>query len=287
MDHNLTVSSYEKCEAQTQEVVILVLLNSWGCVLGTLANALVIFIILNMRCLRISRNYILASLSGSDLISCVLWQPLLIDSILNGLRLDFLVTFCTFFASLASLNNLICLTLERFIAVHFPFRYLNFLTGRRVGFICFLAYSISLLLASLIATENLPYQVIHVYILILTFLMLLFYANIYFTAMKQVQKIQAMQKTPQSARKSSQIISAKYTTTSVGIVVVIFVLSWLPYLILPAVPLQYFSHVFPWINTCAILQSNINPFLYFWKFAAFRRESKRCFQKLKNSMGIF
>ncbi|XP_031558691.1 adenosine receptor A2b-like [Actinia tenebrosa] len=285
MDHNST-SNYENYKAPTREVVILVFLNSLGCILGTPANALVIVVIFSMRCLRTSRNYILASLSGSDLITCVVWQPLLIDSVLNGLRVNFLVLFCTFFASLSSLNNLICLTMERFIAVHFPFRYLNSLTRRLVVFICFLAYSIAFLLASLIATKHLPYEVIYVYILILTLLMMLFYANIYCTAMKQVRKIQAMQKTPTDVENSSKVIKAKYTTTSVAIVVALFVLSWLPYLLLPAIPKQHFSQAFPWVNTCAILQSNINPFLYFWKFASFRRESRRCLQKLQNSMGI-
>lgn len=262
------------------ETVFLTILNSIGCSFGTTANLLVLLLIWNITSLKTNRNFLLASLTFSDFLSCVVWQPLLLDGILNGVRLDLkIVTFSTFFVSLASLNSLVLLTAERYVAVHYPFRYIERLTTKLVVVLSLISYGLALVLTTLVTTQIMTIKVIHYYIVFVALAILIIYIKIYITARKKARSIVVLTVSSPGAQAQKTFPKGEKTTVSVGIVVGLLLLSWLPYLLIPLVPVNEILHVFPWINTCAVLQSNINPFIYFWRFEKFRRGLRRLKQR--------
>lgn len=262
------------------ETVFLTILNSIGCSFGTTANLLVLLLIWNITSLKTNRNFLLASLTFSDFLSCVVWQPLLLDGILNGVRLDLkIVTFSTFFVSLASLNSLVLLTAERYVAVHYPFRYIERLTTKLVVVVSLISYGLALVLTTLVTTQIMTIKVIHYYIVFVALAILIIYIKIYITARKKARSIVVLTVASPGAQVQKTFPKGEKTTVSVGIVVGLLLLSWLPYLLIPLVPVNEILHVFPWINTCAVLQSNINPFIYFWRFEKFRRGLRRLKQR--------
>jgi hypothetical protein len=208
------------------------------------------------------------------------------DGILNGIRFDVFVTFCTFFTALSAFNNMAFLSAERFVSVHYPFRYIDSITTTSVTVVCLISYGLALILTTLLTTKVITFHVIHFYITLVVLVVFSLYTKIYFTARKQIRAITVLQVAPSGAHVRLPFPKCGKNTISVGIVMGIFLLSWLPYLLIPTIPESEFSHVFPWFSTCPVLQSNINPFIYFWRFAKFRQGLKRLGQKWKNRLGL-
>ena len=112
---------------------------------SVIGNSLVIFLISTRRNIRTTTNWFVLSLAVADLGVAVAWYPI--------------VSFCTkapdqtgctdrvasfigrFFVS-ASVTNLCALTLDRYLAVVHPLRYVTFMTKKRVALLIFAAWTL-------------------------------------------------------------------------------------------------------------------------------------------------
>ncbi|EDO39551.1 predicted protein, partial [Nematostella vectensis] len=96
-------------------------------------NAIVILLIYSRRCLRINTNYFIVSLATADLlvglslptfsIACSLWFPCVETAFYKFFNLFTCV----------SIANLVFMTIDRFLAICWPFWYFSKVTAKRIG----------------------------------------------------------------------------------------------------------------------------------------------------------
>ena len=259
-------------EHSWQENVFLVVVNSFSSVVGTPANLTILACIFLSSELRCATSFLLASLFITDLLCCAVCQPIFVHALVVGHGSPILET-TTFILLLGSVNNMIALTAERFIAVNYPFQYKAWLTERCIAVMSSISFVVALLLALLTTQFGIvPFWFSSCYIALSTAVFVTLYCKIYRTARRHNQQIQHQQ--PSTDGDHVVQHSAK-TTKSIALIMLTFLICWLPYVVAPPVLDRginnvSFLRVFPWINTLALLNSLVDPFIYFWRFSEFR-----------------
>ena len=255
-------------------------------------NLLVIISISHFKQLHTPTNLLILSLAVADFVVGFIVMPI------ESIRLIencwyFGVMFCSLFPFIlyivisASLGNLVFISIDRYIAVHDPLRYPSKVTIQKTMFCIFLSWFCSIVYAVISLYDHLGHPVVHsscyghctvvtdytlaITDVIITFLspctaMIALYVRIFNTARKQIKLISAAtapnihQHTMVVVEKKSEHKAAK----TLGIVVVMYLLCWIPYYICiltessvstSSVMLNIFSW-FMYINSC------INPVIY-------------------------
>ena len=254
----------------------LLCINGIAVLIGTLANALVMVAVFVAVELRTATNLCLGSLSAGDLLTCAVFQPIFMHSI----ALDTLTVANKSVSILAvylSLNGLVNVTVERYVAIFFPYHYIRWMALVHIYVIIAFSWVIAIFANILYVLGVTSEFVGYSYIFIVAFLLIVVYAKIYLTARKQNQidvhfqsnDVNLEQDALKQARRRA--LESK-TTMSIGMIIGIFLICWLPFMISPAFVGKNTSYtqIYPWVNTFALLNSCGNPFLYFWKFPKFR-----------------
>ena len=187
----------------------------------------------------------------------------------------------------ATVFNLCCVSVDRFIAIRCPFRYQDIITKQRCYIVITLVWLISLSLPFLRVifrtirdVENLWSFLTVTMVFIPIALVTLCYVWIYKAARKQAT---AMRRVTHAAGNYKAI-------KTVGFVLGVFLASWMPSFVvsvlhyLPAtdscVEHKLYTVVWPWIEAIAFTSSAINPWVYCFRNSEFRqalRRSFRCF----------
>ncbi|XP_032241336.1 trace amine-associated receptor 4 [Nematostella vectensis] len=287
---NQSVSPGGAYEAPLYDRVALVFVCSISSLVGAFTNALIVIAVLSSLHLWESRYFLLLSLSVSDFLSCALWQPTLIHSTVTG-QYGSLSSFLAYFTALSSLNSLVFVTVERFIAVFFPYVYINNIPKSCEVVICaVLAYIISLGLTVLRVIHVIGVVTIYCYLMVISILLLCIYIAIFITARKQDLKVRPpplpRQCSTREQRRSwnkQQKLHESKTTKTVAIILGVYYTCWLPFLMFPAIPVEYIPRTFHWINCAASLQSLANPFIYFLFVRRLRKKVVKILtQKFRN-----
>jgi hypothetical protein len=119
--------------------------------LAVLGNVLVIVVVLLTKELRRREaNYFVISLSVADLLVASTIVPITVASLLNPKRFAYyhgyktFLGFGNFFFCICSIMNLTLLSLDRYFAIAFPYRYLGLMTRKKAGFMCIMTWVYSL-----------------------------------------------------------------------------------------------------------------------------------------------
>ena len=199
----------------------------------------------------------------------------------------------------ATTLNSCCVSIDRFIAIRFPFRYQDSLSKRRCFAVIILVWLILLSLPFLIFErerkdrKELFVSTIFTMCLVLLLVVSFCYILIFKLARKQFRRILPAKNIPDSGEnvrvRGMQNLKAIKT---VGFVLSACIITWMPSVVLQLVTFYYIEEakrcrlrkikfvVSPWVEAIVFTSSAINPLIYYFRNSDFRRALRRTFHWL-------
>ena len=261
--------------------IIIIIINTITCPFTVLLNLLVIKAIKSTPRLRTNSNILLACLAVTDSLTGLLGQPLFVLSKifqLFGLSDSGTVENCYFSTVIvivtASYFHLMLVTLERLIAIKFTMQYPNFITDEKmkravlvVWILAFINGTFRVLKMSL---------VVRFFSVLLTLSCILFLAFAYFVMYRetrlQQEKIKTQQLPQQEVERFNKENKALKTTVFVvGAVIICLLPICFCLILLVTCFCDICPTIAPVTQTCAMLNSLVNPLIYCWRQKEMRK----------------
>ena len=284
-----------------------IVLSVWFSLSGLAAitgNVVVLWLFCKHKSLRTISNRFLASLSVADVFVGLVIDPVWIVIICwiqpRGQKNLIMLTKMLWIQTTAATTlNSCCVSIDRFTAIRFPFRYQDILTKRRCLAVIILVWfiSLSLSLPILFFQPGKDRKELFVSITCTMFLAPLLvvsfcYIIIFKVARKQFGRILAAKKLPDSSENIRARVTQNFKAIkTVGFVLSACIITWVPSVVLLLVDLYYAkeercrirkvkSVVLPWVQAIAFTSSAINPLIYYLRNSDFRRAFRRTFHWL-------
>ena len=284
-----------------------IVLSVWFSLSGLAAitgNVVVLWLFYKHKSLRTISNRFLASLSVADVFVGLVIDPVWIVIICwiqpRGQKNLIMLTKMLWIQTTAATTlNSCCVSIDRFTAIRFPFRYQDILTKRRCLAVIILVWfiSLSLSLPILFFQPGKDRKELFVSITCTMFLAPLLvvsfcYIIIFKVAKKQFGRILAAKKLPDSSENIRARVTQNFKAIkTVGFVLSACIITWMPSVVLLLVDFYYAkeercrirkvkSVVLPWVQAIAFTSSAINPLIYYLRNSDFRRAFRRTFHWL-------
>ena len=188
----------------------------------------------------------------------------------------------------ATTLNSCCVSIDRFIAIRFPFRYQDSLSKRRCFAVIILVWFISLSLPFLMFSgegddrRDLILSTAFTICLVLLLVVSFCYILIFKLARKQFRRILPAKNIPDSGENVRVRVMQNFKAIkTVGFVLSACIITWMPSVVLQLVNFYYIqekcrirkikSVVWPWVQAIAFSSSAINPLIYYFRNSDFRR----------------
>ena len=267
-------------ELGQESVVILSVACALASLCGIVGNVLVILAVLKSPSLRSVSDFIISSLAFSDFTVCFIYLPLLIyrynhftsEATQQGSCFSITKSFFGHCSLIASVTNMFAVTVDRVIAIRFPFKYLGIMTSNTAYVIIAIVWLISLTTGVLSVQEMFVKIILRGYCIVLLLSTMSLYAYIFVIAKTQENKVQAI-----NTSTTRQLKTDKKAAKTIFIVVGIYALCWLPLLLLPTLvnPSKkrlLFMEVLPWVQVVLASNSALNPYVYCMRNRKYRRQ---------------
>lgn len=263
-----------------ESVVILSVICALASFCGSFGNVLVILTVSKSPSLRGVPDLIISSLAFSDFAVCFIYLPLWIyeynhftsPATQQGSPFKITKSFFGHCSLIASVTNMFAVTVDRVIAIRFPFKYLGIMTANTAYIIIAIVWFISLAAGVLYAQKMFSKIILIGYCIILMLCTISLYAYIFVIAKRQENKVRAM-----NVSTTRQLKTDKKAAKTIFIVVGVYALCWLPLLLLPAIvnpskkPIL-FKKIFPWVQVVLASNSALNPYVYCVRSHKYRRQ---------------
>ena len=258
-----------------ESMVILSVTSALASLIGSVGNALILLAVLNNENLRTIPDLFITSLAFSDFTVCALFLPMSIYHFHHTDVEDEIVafnmakSFLGHTSMVASATNLFAVTVDRVMAIRFPFKYVSTMTTLHALVEIAVVWVISIAFGALYTREFISRLYIAFYSVILLFSTMGMYIYIFITAKRQENRIQEINQASDGSVMEKKV--AKTIFTVVGI----YAICWLPMLLLPAFvnpstkPIQ-FAKGFPWVQNLLACNSALNPFIYCMRSRKYR-----------------
>ena len=266
-------------------------------------NVVALWLFYKHKSLRTISNRFLASLSVADAFVGLVIDPVWIVTVCwiqpdvrSNLFLIFIMLWIH--TTAATTLNSCCVSIDRFIAIRFPYRYQDMLTKRRCFAVIILVWFISLSLPFLMFSRegndrkdllvSIAFTICLVPLLVVSFC----YILIFKLARKQFRRIlQAKNIRDSGANITVRGMQNFKAIKTVGFVLSACIITWMPSVVLLLVDFYYAkeercrirkvkSVVLPWVQAIAFTSSAINPLIYYFRNSDFRRAFRRTFHWL-------
>ena len=284
-----------------------IVLSVWFSLSGLAAitgNVVVLWLFYKHKSLRTISNRFLASLSVADVFVGLVIDPVWIVIICwiqpRGQKNLIMLTKMLWIQTTAATTlNSCCVSIDRFTAIRFPFRYQDILTKRRCLAVIILVWfiSLSLSLPILFFQPGKDRKELFVSITCTMFLAPLLvvsfcYIIIFKVARKQFGRVLAAKKLPDSSENIRARVTQNFKAIkTVGFVLSACIITWMPSVVLLLVDFYYAkeercrirkvkSVVLPWVQAIAFTSSAINPLIYYLRNSDFRQAFRRTFHWL-------
>ena len=297
----MTVGCLNEQRSEEASIVLSLCFSSSGLAAVT-GNAVVLWLFFRNESLRTISNRFLASLSVADFLVGLVIDPIWIifrcliqPSNVTQAALNKFMDMLWIHTTAATTLNLCCVSVDRFIAIRFPFRYQDILTKKTCHSLIAVVWFISLLLPCpviFVNAENLWLFVSLVTFCIPTTVIAVCYFWIFKAASNQARRMTGGNKHRADERRStfpSRIIQNFKAITTIGFVLGVFVVSWMPCLALsivhefsasnPCTDEKLYNVAWPWIEAVALSSSAINPWVYFFRNGEFRQALHRSIRR--------
>ena len=283
-----------------------IVLSVWLSLSGLAAitgNVVVLWLFYKHESLRTISNRFLASLSIADVLVGFVIDPVWIvikcwiqPEVHSNLFLT--STMLWIHTTAATTLNSCCVSIDRFIAIRFPFRYQDSLTKRRCFAVIILVWFISLSLPFLMFSREGKdrkelFEFITITICLVPLLVVSFcYILIFKLARKQFRRILETTNIPDSGENMRVRVMQNFKAIkTVGFVLSAYIITWMPSVVLQLVNFYYIEEnrdglckvklvVWPWVEAIAFTSSAINPLIYYLRNSDFRRAFRRTFHWL-------
>ena len=297
----MTVGCLNEQRSKEASIVLSLCFSSSGLAAVT-GNAVVLWLFFRNESLRVVSNRFLASLSVADFLVGIVIDPIWITfgcliqpSNVTQAALNEFMEMLRIHTTAATTLNLCCVSVDRFIAIRFPFRYQDILTKKTCHSLIAVVWFTSLLLPCpviFVNAENLWLFVSLVSFCIPTTVMAVCYFWIFKAASNQARRMTGGNKHRADERRStfpSRIIQNFKAIKTIGFVLGVFVVSWMPCLVLsivhefsasnPCTDEKLYNVAWPWIEAVALSSSAINPWVYFFRNGEFRQALHRSIRR--------
>ncbi|XP_078371129.1 beta-2 adrenergic receptor-like [Oculina patagonica] len=296
-----------------------IVLSLWFSLSGLAAvigNAVVLCLFYKNESFRTISNRFLASLSLADFLVGLVIDPTWIairfstQPKRNAISKQ-VINWLWIHSTAATVFNLCCVSVDRFIAIRFPFRYQDIVTKKRCYLVIAVVWLISLFLPftrifvdNRMNAENFWFSLTFITFVAPITLVTLCYVWIFKVARQQTRRItrENLQNSDESNTSFRGIQNYKAVKT-IGFVLGVFIVSWMPALVVSVVDYvtakdQCFDHklvyvVWPWIEAIAFTSSAIDPWIYCFHNGEFREALRLNFHwgpprsSLRSSTGTF
>ena len=267
---------------------------------AVIGNAVVLWLFFKNESLRTISNGFLASLCVADFLAGLVVDPMYIAVRVlpqprKGSILAKVIQMVWIHTTAATVFNLCCVSVDRFIAIRFPFRYQDIITKKRCYAVIIMVWLISLFLPFsriLVGNETtvgdfwLTLSFIF-FVLPLT-VVTLCYVWIFTVAKKQASRIKRENiQNSNEMNSPARAIQNHKAIKTIGFVLGVFIVSWMPSLVVSVVDYVTASDmcvdhklsyiVWPWIEAVGLTSSAINPWIYVFRNGEFREALRRCF----------
>ena len=284
-----------------------IILSVWLSLSGLAAvtgNVVALWLFYKHESLRTISNRFLASLSIADVLVGLVIDPYwIVIRCWNSRRVQrklFMITKMLWIHTTAATTlNSCCVSIDRFIAIRFPFRYQDSLTKRRCFAVIILVWFISLSLPFLMFSRERKdrkelFEFITITICLVPLLVVSFcYILIFKLARKQFRRILETTNIPDSGENIRvRVVQNLKAIKTVGFVLSACIITWMPSVVLQLVTFYYIEEakrcrlrkikfvVSPWVEAIAFTSSAINPLIYYFRNSDFRRAFRRTFHWL-------
>ena len=258
----------------SEVVTALSVVSAVASLIGSVGNLLVLLAVFKNDNIRTIPDFFITSLAFSDFTVCAVFLPLSIYQFHQpqntGQENDsssLAKSFLGHVSMVASATNMFAVTIDRVIAIGFPFKYVASVTKQKAAVTIAVVWMISIALGALLIGELISIYVIAIYSAVLLLNTIVMYIYIFVKAKRQENRIQEM--TTRIPGVSAEKKVAKTIFTVVGI----YAVCWLPTLLLPAFvnpSSEQFQQSFPWVMTLLASNSALNPFIYCLKSQKYR-----------------
>ena len=284
-----------------------IVLSVWLSLSGLAAvtgNVVALWLFYKHESLRTISNRFLASLSIADVLVGLVIDPYwIVIRCWNSQRvqgkLSMIIKMLWIHTTAATTLNSCCVSIDRFIAIRFPFRYQDSLTKRRCFAVIILVWFISLGLPFLMFSRERKdrkelFESITITICLVPLLVVSFcYILIFKLARKQFRRILETTNIPDSGENIRvRVVQNLKAIKTVGFVLSACIITWMPSVVLQLVTFYYMEEekgcrlrklefvVSPWVEAIAFTSSAINPLIYYFRNSDFRRAFRRTFHWL-------
>eukprot|EP00795_Rhopilema_esculentum_P017605 gene17605-9246_t len=243
-----------------------------------IGNAVFFITFLRTRSLHTPSNVLLWFLSLIDLVVGTVCQPLFIFTLFkeHGPCCTVAVKIYNIVFGLTCWNSLVCValvTIDRFLAIFFPFQYKEKASCKTVACIFLFVFVVSSMYTVLVMifyeTARISFIIFDlVFQLLILALILAVYASIYRVMFRLMRSTQPQCRPNSKSVQQSQIVERKKTIT-LSMIIGAFLICYSPYIAYSVKSLLYylgktgFSSSFGmWANFFFLLKSSINPLIY-------------------------
>ncbi|XP_022801306.1 beta-1 adrenergic receptor-like [Stylophora pistillata] len=193
--------------------------------------------------------------------------------------------------------NICCVSIDRFIAIRFPFRYQDIVTKKRCYTVIILVWLFSLGLPfsmlSVHGEQSINVSVLWISVAFITFafpilVVLCSYIFIFKSAKKQFKRTLAGENSPIFKNDFRVRFMKNFKALkTIGFFLGACIISWMPSFVVLSVDCYYtvindwdktdilYYIVWPWVEAIAFTSSAINPFIYYFRNKDFRRAFRR------------
>ncbi|XP_067056701.1 melanocortin receptor 5-like [Acropora muricata] len=257
----------------SEAVTALSVVSAVASLIGSVGNLLVLLAVFKNDNIRTIPDFFITSLAFSDFTVCAVFLPLSIyqfhqqNTEQENDSPSLAKSFLGHVSMVASATNMFAVTIDRVIAIGFPFKYVASVTKQKAAVTIAVVWMISIALGALFIGNLISIYVIAIYSAVLLINTIVMYIYIFVKAKRQENRIQEM--TTRMPGVSAEKKVAKTIFTVVGI----YAVCWLPTLLLPAFvnpSSEQFKQSFPWVMTLLASNSALNPFIYCLKSQKYR-----------------
>ena len=263
------------------ELKLLTAINSISGLVGLVGNLLVCLVVVRFRFLgRPKAEVIIASLAMADLLVCVTVQPMYV-LFLHGLLpplLNVIRKTVTWILTLVSVSHLLSISIERFLALYFLHRYSLWIPNGMIWTAITVTWLAAICLGAPTGSSlNARYVTQYFVIAVLLVIPLLYTGTFYIVRLqrKRIENLTHLKNMSPSQKRFSRERRAVFI---IAVIIGVFYVCFAPLTVLPffftvgapSSVLMNVKRAFPWINTLALCNSSLNPYVYYWGSWRFR-----------------
>ncbi|XP_022787839.1 melanocortin receptor 3-like [Stylophora pistillata] len=283
-------------------VITLSTISIAGAIVGTLGNGLVLLAITRNVKFRSVPDFLIFSLSTADLIVSAIYVPFHVKNLIcfpvlkDSATYNMIMKFVGKLALLASIVNVVGITIDRLTAIRWPLRYHKLMTKKFAFSYISFAWLTSAIIAAVFSFAETNQEIfLGIYCMTLLLATIFMYSYILRVAHAQRIRIIAMvhgenqdrfsKQTPDCLEvKAAKILKERKAARTFSIVVGAFVVTWIPLIFYSAIAPwseSWYYEGFEWAKTFSLWNSFLNPYIYFARSKRYRQTALQMLQIVK------